>query len=1303
MNGGFESANGFIWISASSGSVSRFDGSTVVNYTDPSISNGGFVEAMEAGDGMIWVISNLLGEQSNMITVFNPYTQESKTIWDHFQNKLPFSKKEIINVFKNTDGTIWISTNQGIYEYDGKRFTIWSSRLFTKDRFVQKISDTLACIINRENVPAKIQYLTKRGNIIHDEYIKTGVDAFFLPILVQDGEKTKVYMETANNPNNRNHLIISSFSEPYQIMDSVENGNFKNFRSNGKLIYKLDKTELTIFDHRLNKISGTILPENMEILFGDKQDGVWLTEGRAHLMRVYINEGKFDLHQHFLKDKIWYTASRGIIDGARNDLFMTHGGTIVNIQSNGEITTIKQPKQEKIIPDYFGLFLSRDKKSIWVADGQIIWELDPISFEFKNKWKADNIKLFWQPYEDMSGNLWFGSSHGLYFMNRGKNRLEKFKTSSQFNAIETASTFAFYENERGLWFSTSAGVFLMNKNLVLIEHYHTKGKGKFFLPHNTISHLQEDNDGSFWMSSKGGGLIHYIPKSGKFEQFTIKNGLKDNVLYACYLDDYGQIWLPSNTGLMQFDKKTKEIIHYTKVDGVPHLEFNTISHHRSQNGKLYFGGLNGTIGFDPKDFIPKQDEQSIEITGFEKVNTENIVYDNSYSKLIEQNIIVLRPNDKLITLRFALTDLSDPRNHTYQYKIDGYHQNWVNLKSPEFTINGLPYGNYTIQLRARSSGNTWQYYPKEIVLKVPKPFYFQWWFISLTILSIVLLVYMLIKRQTAQLLKRKNELEAIVSERTAEIVSQAEELKTLDKMKSQFFANISHELRTPLTLILGPVNSLKEQVSRGISNRNLEKNLGVIGQNAENLLGMVEEVLDLSKLDAGKIELNEEDVHLKSFVKRIASSFESTAELRDIKFRFIYHPSVHLKAHLDKDKLSKIINNLLSNAFKFTENGGEIQLETTEKNSTLLISVGDNGSGIDEEDLPFVFDRFYQSKTPKFTAHGGTGIGLSLCHEMTQLMNGKIWAESTIGIGSRFFVEIPKVLSDKPVEEVKEENTREHLEQSATDFRRNKQKILLVEDNADMREYVRSLLAGDYSVQLAENGQIAWNILQSNEHMIDLIISDVMMPVMDGFTLLSKLKDHDSLRSLPVILLTARAAEEDKLHALTIGVDDYLTKPFSTAELQARTKNLLQNYENRKLWQQDILKLTTNQPSEKKDQEVVDTDESANVSKHDLIWVKKVETIITENMANEDFTVELLSAKMFLSKRQFERKIKKITGLTPAKVILETRLQKAREHLENDTYQSVSEVSYSIGIQTPSYFSNVYFKRFGKRPSNYFN
>jgi len=575
-----------------------------------------------------------------------------------------------------------------------------------------------------------------------------------------------------------------------------------------------------------------------------------------------------------------------------------------------------------------------------------------------------------------------------------------------------------------------------------------------------------------------------------------------------------------------------------------------------------------------------------------------------------------------------------------------------------------------------------------------------------------------------------------IAEQSLLIENQAAALRRLDEAKSRFFANVSHELRTPLTLILGPLASLLK--SDELSARHLSYTK-TAHQHAQQLLNLVQEILDLSKMESRKMKLHETTVSLQPFLRRVVSAFESHAERLGIRFSFEYRAPQRLRVALDADKIAKVVNNLLSNAMKFTPPGGRVEVLVDDAENCIRLMVCDTGRGIHPDDLPLVFDRYYQSNQSHLPIEGGTGIGLALCRELAELMQGRIWAESVLNEGSRFYFEFPKKevlgVGDAEDSPVRAGKRWANADRSRSDDERAPEistgairvvagraddqnpptappsavgSILLVEDNHSLRDYLALVLSDKYRVITAENGDKALRCLADcgespSTPVIDLIISDIMMPVMDGFQLLENLKKDARYAQIPVIMLTARADARDKLQALRAGVDDYLLKPFEEDELLARIANLMKND---RLRRQSAGMAPVQAPAASpRMQEVKPISPVARpaISVADLAWLADLEKRVENALGNLQFSAEDLATQMLVSRSQFFTKVKHLTGMTPNEYVQEIRFRHARLLLETRQVTSVKALAAAVGIRKVDYFSRMFRERFGKSPSEYLN
>ena len=597
---------------------------------------------------------------------------------------------------------------------------------------------------------------------------------------------------------------------------------------------------------------------------------------------------------------------------------------------------------------------------------------------------------------------------------------------------------------------------------------------------------------------------------------------------------------------------------------------------------------------------------------------------------------------------------------------------------PTIRLSNLRYGTYQLQFTGFRKGNRIFEDYKSVVLHVPRPFYLTYPFLLLVLILLLGAAWIFFKWRTRKLRSENLKLERLVLARTRQveqdrslIVQQADDLRRLNQVKTRFFANITHELRTPLALILGPL----EQVMEGkVDPEKSPRHLSVIHRNATRLLNLIEELLDLSKIEEKEQELELIELRMYPFLKRMVETFSAAAECDHVLLSLNYRADQELVLLLDQFRWEKIIQNLLSNALKFTPAQGRVTLTFKETGSKYLLRVSDTGKGISPSDLPHIFDRFYQGDRVGKNVKG-SGIGLSLVKAYCDLFGADLSVESTPEKGAVFSIvfsaEVPITPAKFKLPEQEEGAVGVPVSTIASH-----PVLLIVEDEPDMQDFLVDILQKDYELHLASNGIQALRMISHKR--VDLILSDLMMPEMDGLELLVQAKKQ--FPDLPFILLTARADEQDKLQALTIGVDDYLTKPFKAKELRARLANLLSRYEIRQAFQT---------AGDRPDPE----------ARFDQQWLKQLEQVVRDHLSNPDFSVLMLAERMNISERSLQYKTKAHTGINPRQFIVEIRLTEAMRLLQTGVYASVSEVCYAVGFKSTQYFAKLMKQRFGQSPS----
>lgn len=987
---------------------------------------------------------------------------------------------------------------------------------------------------------------------------------------------------------------------------------------------------------------------------------------------------------------------RGMAEGADGVLYAAlESGGLVRCDPHNRTCETVQPGMKA-----WSLSAQSDGR-LWIANNKLGGYRPGKGLEKSSPWPMGNDTLqIWSMARRGDGRWWLGSEAGLYEAdpeNGSRIRLAtQFGTQPVLNNARILQIIRAEEN--CWWLASNAGLFRIDEASKVVERYWPGGQGRFYLPSSNIQFVHRDTAGIYWLATADRGLLRWEPAAGTSRVFSRREGMSSNNLYAIFEDRHAGLWISSANGIIRFDKQHFSSQAFLPADGTSHYEFNRIAYSRAADGCIYFGSLDGITAFYPDEFY----NDTAYSVPLKIVRMQR--YDTGQGKLIDivpvpqhAQVLELPAESRLFTVTLALQDYFYAPSIVYEYLLDKDRE-WVAVTGNEVHLSGLSYGKHRLQIRAR--GARGQYSTSQVTLQlyVAWPFYLRWWFLSGSAILLVGGTGFFLHRRTRQLIQRQQELERVVLERTEQIAAdkrvieeQAADLRRLDETKSRFFANISHELRTPLTLITGPVEHLLQSSSS--LNESTAESLRRVLRNSSKLLGLVEELLELSRLDAGHVRLKKEPVVLLTWCNRIFAAFEPQAQWKGVEFTLKWDLEPTLTLRIDAGRLEKIVNNLLANALQHTHRGQSLCWKVDRADSAhphnhpnIRMEVRDTGTGIHPDDLPHVFERYYQSNRPEHRSVGGAGIGLALARELASVLNGSLTVQSTWGEGSVFTLLFPEEKAELqpaeewlPVADFSGHSGEAHVLPAGTT-------ILMVEDNADMQEHLHALLGPTYRLLSAADGRQAWNLLEQNGPEVAdlrLILSDVMMPQMDGFELLERAKLHPRWRHLPFVMLTARSDEQDKLQALRLGVDDYLTKPFSAAELHARVANLLAR--------------TAGRPA-------VPVGDTPDMPSADERWLQEMATIARRTLeAKKPLSVADLAQALHVSERSLQRKIKELTGLSPAQYLLECRLDRARQLLEKRVFTTMREVAFAVGFETPHYFSSVYEKRFGRTPSSYFS
>jgi len=811
------------------------------------------------------------------------------------------------------------------------------------------------------------------------------------------------------------------------------------------------------------------------------------------------------------------------------------------------------------------------------------------------------------------------------------------------------------------------------------------------ISNNYTYSVVEGPDGRIWVSTNGGGLNRFDPDTDGFVHYTTQDGLPSNVVFDLAFDGQGLLWLNTLKGISCFDPAAETFTHFNEKDGLQCWTEDL--HYNPQTNTIFAAGAKGFNSFSPEEVLRlKKTATPIAIVAVSHFDPEQEQMIRLQPAAWADGRLDLSQGESTLRLQFAMLDFRNPTRHRYRYSLTkAGNPVWVDIQEQNLVdLARLDPGTYPFHLEGRNSDGLWSRLPEPLVIVIHPPFWRTGWAYALYVLLGTAIVIFLYRFDLRRRLANR----------------EARRVKELGKLKARFYTNITHEFRTPLTVILG----LTEEPA------NVSNALKLIRRNGEKLLNLINQLLDLSRLDNNSLQPRYQQIEIVSFTQYIGESFQSLAEKKQI-YLTVSSEIQQLWMDMDEELYRQILSNLLSNAIKFTPENGKISLHLAQKDNGLVVQIQDNGIGIPNDALPHIFDRFYQAappsppegrgkplaRPPSPLGGGweGTGIGLALVKELVRLLEGEIGVESdpdglSGGRGTCFTVQLPvrrqaahKTETFEPA--LIDRTIAEPFAVAPAAGDAELPGLLLIEDNPDVVFYIQSILQAYYSVQVAPNG--AAGIEKAIETIPDIIISDVMMPEKNGFEVVETLKGDQRTSHIPIILLTARATQEDRIAGLKYGADAYLMKPFDKAELFVRLEKLV---ELRKALQARYAQAA--QPkltfifSQSRDQAVTPS--------LDDLFLENIRRIIDKKIGDSDLDIPYLCKKTGLSTTQLHRKMKALTGEAPISFIRKVRLHKAKELLQN-TDLTISEIAYELGFNDPSYFSRAFGKEFGRAPGDF--
>ena len=1341
---------GFIWFAAEDG-LNRFDGYKFEIFrSDPedpnSISDNSIWSLMEDSEGMIWAgtmagfvnrydpaegtftnfrIKSDITENNSITTL---YEDSRKNIWigtykdglyrldmssgkiDHWNhdkhNPQSLSHNYIQSIIEDSRGNIITGTYIGLNVFNPDEPSAGFRRFYHRPGDPHSISDNLVWSLSRSKTDPDIIWLGTANNITRlntSDYSITQV-RIPNPDNMQYGSSCNSIIE--RDTDNGKIIDIASYSG--LITMNLTNGYIKRYVHN-------ENDDGSLINNHVNKL----IKDRSGVMWIATENGIsYVTPKSGSFNSTTIFKGpgnplKLLRHMNITavcgtQDKTWIGTSDGLylLPGLNGDahperISQFNGYHIWSLASAGndvwvgsfgkglsQYNYVKNSVTKRDISDpgirtqslyYNKTILADSRDHIWVGYWGIgVSRIDRSTGEFTiflndpEDPQTISHNDVWVIKEDGFGRIWLGTAGG------------------GLNLFEDKDGGIFHH-----WVRTDEGSPLLSSNniySIYIEEQTADNAGSITVlwigTSSGLNRVEVRNEGD------GSGL--YNPQlSGR--SYSVKDGLPDNSIYSILSDASGNLWLGTGSGISLFDIKRQTFTNFNSADGINGLKMNPEAALKTADGMMLFGSTRGINIFDPDKIMLSSYKPRVVITDFQIFNRS---VDTGADSPLDRSIhtadkITLSSDQDVFSFEFAALDYNSPQSVRYAYMMEGFDEDWVQSGSRRFaTYTNLDPGSYKFKVKSTNADGVWNNDFTSLTIIIDPPWWKTGWAYGLYFI-LILAGLLSIRQFEINRSRLRNELKL----REFEVKKKSE----LEEMKSRFFANLSHEFRTPLMLIKGPLEQLKNNKDENIYSDNLE----LIERNSTRLGNLIDQLLELSKLEKASIPVKAKEQNLIPLLAGLISSFDSIAAQKNIILEKQLGSSPFI-CMVDNDKFEKIINNLLSNAFKFTPEGGKVTVTLTEEtdqgNRTAVIKISDTGEGIPEDQLDKVFERFYQVDNSIKRAYGGSGIGLALVKELVNLHKWDITVTSRQGRGTEFTLSIPMVKenpdqsgtqSDRahadsapPAagsdETVPADNTEPSVAAKQSGSRNeNKPIVLVVDDSEDVRKYLTGLLHNNYNVIGAADGEEG--IISAAENIPDLIISDVMMPSMDGMEFCGKIKSNWQTSHIPVILLTARASAESRIEGLETGADDYLVKPFDSRELLTRAANLI---EQRKRLKERYLK------------ESDSITESGGLNKGDKEFLEKTIGIIDQNISRTDFSTELLAKELYVSRTQLHRKILSITGMAPGEFVRTIKLKRAADLLK-DGKLSVTQTAYEIGFSSPAQFSRAFAKHFNCPPSEF--
>ncbi len=1147
----------------------------------------------------------------------------------------PKSEPQVLTIFQLNSGNLLIGTDQGLFMVNS---TFSSVRHLLVTEFKEADINSVRTIYrDSEN---RFWLGTDRGLFVY----QLENDRFY--VINELLERQFRYVGIFN-------ILEDNLGRVW--VGSTSNGLYIFTKSGEKYTY-ISSENLAESGFRAYQIR-TLFQDSQGIVWvGTKNTGIYLHDNRMLTFGYLgINSGSVRLSENDIsaiyqdsQDNLYIGTRQGglnIIDHATMEVtYLQNAGDDIGMNAN-RIEAITEDKDGKI---WLGTSLGLSR---YTAADQ--------SFQH---FYIDPVRSF---LIDRRGQYWVGTKYGLYNLNLSTSNFDAFSPDRYGVTIKDSYT-GLYESEDGdLWILTNnSGLLRYQVSTDSLIHYHRDHNNpNLRLPTNQIRSIKEDSYGHIWLGFRLNGLYRISSENGKPEMTSAS--LKNISIFSIEEGAPGELWLGSNQGIYKYETQTGQLENYSTKYGVQGEVFTNSAFFKSKDGTIYLGGNNGLNYFNPNKvakqyFLPTISFKSItSLTSSVDEPAESGIYQFEYGSNVR--------------FEFFLTDYSSPSKNKFEYKLN--ENDWISSGNQgQVAFANMEPGNYVITVRGLNSDQIYSENMAEINFKVMNP----WWLTKLAkwiYFVLILIIVFVAYRMLVFRMRKHHELQVLQLEK--------QQADSLMQHKLQFFTNISHELRTPLTVMLPSAEALVTQ-EKG---KNSSRHAHALLRNIKVLLSLIEELLEFRKIEQGHTKLNLQNTLIVSVCQAIYHEFAPLAHQKGLAYTYSF-PEFEFTVSIDVKILDKVLRNLLSNAFKYTEEGNvALKVEVNQIEQELVLTVSDTGIGMPKEAIPHIFDRFYRSESQRKILKGA-GIGLDLVQSLVNLHNGTVEVESKEGAGSKFWVTIPIEIIEKHElqlvdnnDEISDNLAEEVKSDTEVDTRI---RILVVEDEPEIQSLLKNLFEDDFDVLVASNGVEGLDMAEMTPQP-NIIISDIMMPLMNGTDLCQKIKSNYRTSHIPVILLTAKSATSDQILGLQVGADDYVTKPFYSNVLKAKVENILERQHRLKSYFEKEFQIKPNDPP---------------VFNKEMELLSSCREVIQKNIDNPDFSVEDLAEKIGLSRAQLFRKLKFLVDQTPLELIHSIRMQHAVKLLVSNNY-SASEVAYMTGFSSPSSFSTAFKKHYHITPKAY--